>query len=194
MVDLEGKFVKYHGYTIICKVLDVKALEGIENIISTSKTLKKYIVPTPYSSYHMTITGINKKNSDKILQEDLNTLIELCTKYATPMQVSVKDVYFGDTPGILLSVHPKTTVLRNLLMNSVGMKIKSYSYHITIGYKFREQIDVGDYEGYADDVTDIKKYIFSMFPTHYETISLDSAKVCEFNDMTKFTPLTKADL
>lgn len=178
MVDETGNFVKYHGYTVICKLKDPSVLSGVENMIKKSKTLKKYIVPTPSSSYHMTITGLNK---DAPLYE----LKELCDKYSSTMKVSVQDVYFGATPGIALKVPAETSRLRNLLRKTAGMKEENYYYHITFAYRFKN-IEPGDYESYTEEVTDIRRYIFSKFPTLQYQIILNKASVYEFEDMTNF--------
>ena len=174
--------MKYHGYTIICKLKDTNILKGLENLIENSKTLGRYVVPTPSSSYHMTITGIDNRVIDL---KSLQKLKNLCKKHASPIEAIVKDVYFGDTPGIYLDVDHDVTILRNLLRASVGMKEESYSYHMTFGYKFRT-INPEDYDGYLDDVTKIKKYIFSIFPKFENTMKLNAAVVCEFDDMTEF--------
>jgi hypothetical protein len=186
MVDSTGEFISFRGFTIICKVFDTEAMAGLESLIRNSKTLGKYVVPTPTSSYHMTVTGLN---DEKLTAKTLKNLKEMCSKNAFPIGAEILDVYFGATPGISLKVPPKMNVLRNLLRKTAGMgQEPSYSYHITFGYTFRP-LEQGDYEGYAEDITEIKRYIFSMFPTSDDVIRLKAAAVCAFEDMKNFVEI-----
>lgn len=179
MADSAGNFIKYHGYTIICKVAD-DILSPLEKFINGCLVLRKYVVPTPSSSYHMTITGLDVEDI-----EILQRLERACHASSDQIFVAVKDVYFGGTLGILLEVSPKIPFLRNRLREIAGMKKEPYHFHITFGYRFRD-INPGDYDDYAKDVTSIKKFIYSKFPTTEITIQLKKAVLCEFQDMKEF--------
>lgn len=187
MVDREGNFIKYHGYTVICKVSPeskgYKKLVALESFINKTKTLRKYMVPTPSSSYHMTITGID--NHDPAV---LKKIKEACNSFPTRVEVIIKDVYFGATPGIILETGPGVVTFRNRIrtMENPLASREKYSYHLTFGYNFKP-IDPEDYEEYAEDVTLLKRYIFSIFPTSDFHLKLVRPALCEFEDMTKFS-------
>ena len=206
MVDHLGHFIKYTGLTVICKMIAPDRLKGLETLINELRIFRKYVVPTPGSSYHMTITGIPSNSS----KHQLEHIRKMCNDFSAAIspskewerEVMFKDIYFGETAGISVTVSTGShiiTKLRGDILDVLesgpkqGSSLRpAYEFHITFGYKYK-QLEPQDMEQYAEDVSKIKRYIYSIFPRFISKIKLGNPYIYSFNDMTEFTPLPPPD-
>lgn len=205
MVDNQGNFIPITGHTVISMLSPSYRFYGrmcaIEDLIENTPILRKYMKPTPSSSYHMTIYGIPAVtpppgyNPSGVGSNHLETIDKLCVrKVIDDVDVKIRPrvdegVYIGKTSGISFVVSKDTLELRHLLARKfIDAEDDNYIFHMTFAYSFRP-IEKGDIDDYMDEITRLKKYIFDECITKNGIVTFLPPRVYSYNDMSSFTLL-----
>jgi hypothetical protein len=207
MVDVHGNFKPIKGLTLICKLSPSapQKIHSIEDFIEHSPVLRKYMKPLPSKSYHMTVFGIpfkfkvDAKQRSKLFVERPNEvwslpLVERIEEISdnivvtADVNVSVENVYIGESCGISFKVNDDIKLLRKRVSRKFSEDLENYIFHMTFAYIFK-RVENEDIEDYSLQITNLKNYIYSIFEDD-EHIKFLRPKIYSYDNMSDFKRVT----
>ena len=185
-INNKGEYIPFHGWTVVANVHD--SFKMIENYIKNSPELSKCFGALPSESYHVTIYNIWSQGCSKRdlpnMEGWLHSLYYHLSKQEwQDVQLEFEDIYCYGTLGICFKETESMSNLDNARLEMIeksGINDNMGIYHMTLGYMYQE----------PDNEEELHKEIRMLkILLQDQMFKLDKPRVCQFNDMTCFTPI-----
>eukprot|EP00035_Acanthoeca_spectabilis_P009131 m.163099 g.163099 ORF g.163099 m.163099 type:complete len:245 (+) comp14621_c0_seq2:76-810(+) len=204
-VDNSGTFLRFPGITAVCDMTDAAAAATVHSAARELPELGAAVAWLPASSYHVTILDVCCQY--KLAQSDgdwANTLgdhdrwqpaAELVAAAAWAPGLRVKRVsLYGSCVGVdleplpesLTPEHPSHTRVGSELAEWLNVPPQKQSWHFTLGYAREKGVfDRLDPVALENDRAVLERAVRSAYVGR---ITLATATLCQFEDMTAFVP------
>lgn len=207
-VDAEGVYQPFPGVTVVCDIprSDEGPLATLPDTLKALPTLGPLFAPLPPVSYHVTTLDILTKFEMGLADDPAGwaaVLAQSCWAPAvkavadaqTRPELRVKDIVLtGNTIRVELEPaaestcsHPRDLGVNATLMELVGMdRNQLHPWHFTLAYCTDHAAqEAASPDALEQDRIAILKAVKEAVP---ETVPLEEAKLCRFEDMTAFVP------
>ncbi len=192
-IDPQGKFSKFPGVTVVAAIQngDVEKWRQVYSELETCTLLRQYYSLLPFESYHMTTSDLYTQKRlgladfQSTIHKELTRFKELYQmlndKPFSP-EIILDSVYINN---VVMFLEVKLKDEHQLIVKSVAEQFGITAnipkiFHVSLAYSYKEPDD--------KTIEAIKKEVENNLTCLGKTFTLDSPKLCYFNDMTAFIP------